>query len=583
MLSLVSLDPPARVLASGLLVDAQKMRAATLHAARGLLLDLLAISPLLGDAPLAKRLGESSAELARRPAKAARRWPAKEAAAKALLFAPPGGRRPEALQLQLPPETTARLREWASVKHAPLAPHLGHGSMALTRKGAPGIACEGPIFLLIRNLLGDAEHLVEAWESGGWRKPLALPALRLARLVTLAALGYADESSGDDELALDLRERAQSLERHCRDLETGDLRRAPETVAAPAPSEGSQPQKGPLGQGRMRRLVYREAWRAPAAGALRVLPLPQGPMLIELPQSLEARDAESGERLWKVDAAPGVVARGLEIFYAEPGDALVRLDAANGETRWKRRMRGAAHPARLWALPGGVARSLPGEGLALVNDAGTLSFRARLPGGAPSELVAVDRVLVAALGTGFLAGLDPADARILWKRRLQVSALQAVGGRALVLREQLLACIDPHDGATVWERDLPPGAGGLTISAGNAFLLAGGTLLSFALADGAPRSALPLPWARHLTACDDPEMLFATGDGASVPAQAQRGIVLVQRSQPALYDASEGLLVAQLPPARAAVLAPDFSCALLEDATGGDISVHRLTTHLSVV
>src|SRR5260221_2442538 len=166
VLSLVSLDPPARVLASGLLVDAQKMRAATLHAARGLLLDLLAISPLLGDAPLAKRLGESSAELARRPAKAARRWPAKEAAAKALLFAPPGGRRPEALQLQLPPETTARPREWASVKHAPLAPHLGHGSMALTRKGAPGIACEGPIFLLIRNLLGDAEHLVEAWESG---------------------------------------------------------------------------------------------------------------------------------------------------------------------------------------------------------------------------------------------------------------------------------------------------------------------------------------------------------------------------------------------------------------------------------
>ena len=45
LLTLVTLAPPARVLASGLLVDAQKMRMATLHAARGLLLDLLAISP----------------------------------------------------------------------------------------------------------------------------------------------------------------------------------------------------------------------------------------------------------------------------------------------------------------------------------------------------------------------------------------------------------------------------------------------------------------------------------------------------------------------------------------------------------
>src|SRR2546430_2555310 len=42
LLTLVSLEPPARLLASGLLVDAQKMRAATLHAARALLLDLLA-------------------------------------------------------------------------------------------------------------------------------------------------------------------------------------------------------------------------------------------------------------------------------------------------------------------------------------------------------------------------------------------------------------------------------------------------------------------------------------------------------------------------------------------------------------
>src|SRR5439155_26433456 len=65
VLTLVTLAPPARVLASGLLVDGQKMRAATLHAARGLLLDLLAISPALSGARLARRLGAECAELAR--------------------------------------------------------------------------------------------------------------------------------------------------------------------------------------------------------------------------------------------------------------------------------------------------------------------------------------------------------------------------------------------------------------------------------------------------------------------------------------------------------------------------------------
>jgi len=55
--TLVTLAPPARILASGLLVDAHKMRTATLHAARGLLLDLLAISPALSHARLARRLG----------------------------------------------------------------------------------------------------------------------------------------------------------------------------------------------------------------------------------------------------------------------------------------------------------------------------------------------------------------------------------------------------------------------------------------------------------------------------------------------------------------------------------------------
>lgn len=626
VITLLSLQPPARVLAGGVAVDTQKLRAATLHAARELLLDLLALNPAAVDAPLALRLGESCSDLAQRARHAPRRWPAREAQPLTLVFPPPDPKRrpPESLQLELPPETVARLRDPGGVRYAPLSPHLGHGSLALTRRGAPGLACQGMPFLIVRNLLGEAEQLIEAWEGGaracslrfgphalqcnlvtdqvfapGWPEPAELPALRLARLVALAALGYANESKADDELAQDLRERARQLERHCQDLETGDLRRAPETVAAPAAPKQTQPQREPLSKGRVRRLVYREVWRKPAAGALRVLPFAPGPLVIELPGQLEARDAETGTRLWKADAAPGAVARGPELFFAEPGEALVRIEVVTGEVRWKRRMRGAESPAQLWALAGGVLRSLPGEGLCLVSDAGALAFRARLPGGAPWQVAAVDRVLVAALGSGSLAGLDPSDARVLWKRRLKASALIASGPRALALSAGALLCIDPHSGTPLWEREVPEESFALSVSEGSAVLLGAGGLLAFSLADGAPRPAQPLPWARFLTAADEPEVLIASGANGALarltgkrwevppegesppsPAQLQRGVVLSRGVSTLLYDAAEGLTLAQLPPAREAALAPDLSCALIEE---GEVSMHRLTAHLSLL
>src|SRR5438067_4618907 len=105
LLTLISLAPPARVVAAGLLVDAHAMRTATLHAARSLLLDLLGISPALEDAPPAVRLGEACAALARKPDRAARRWPPRAVEARAMVLT--GGRRErsDSLQLQLPPET----------------------------------------------------------------------------------------------------------------------------------------------------------------------------------------------------------------------------------------------------------------------------------------------------------------------------------------------------------------------------------------------------------------------------------------------------------------------------------------------
>ncbi|HYS07870.1 MAG TPA: PQQ-binding-like beta-propeller repeat protein [Myxococcales bacterium] len=621
LLTLVTLAPPSRVLASGLLVDAQKMRGATVHAARGLLLDLLAISPALSSARLALRLGAASAQLARRAQARPRTWPALESEPQSLLSHV--HRKPEKLSIHLPPETMARLRGAAEVPFAPLAAHLGRGSATLLRTGAPGLTWEGPVFLFLRNLLADAERLVESWESGepamalqfgthelrwdltcdevraqGWKRPLKLPPLRFAKIAAGAAELYADEAprEGGDELGADLRDRARALLRHCTDLETGDLRRAPAAVAAP-PAPQAREKRAPLARGRMRRLVYREAWRKPARDVLRVLPLAQGRVVLETGEDLCGLDAASGAEVWRVRSSPGAVVRGSELFYAEPGDALVRLDAAGGEVRWKRRLRGAAREGRLWALSSAVVRAIPEEGLALVTDAGTLAFRAKLPGH-PEQLAFASGVLLAALPAGLLTGLD-ADGKVIWKRRLRVSELLACGGRALVLSARGLACVEPETGKAVWEREVPDDARGLTLHEGAAVLIGGGSVRSYAAANGAERAPIEVPWADTLVAEEEGPlvaagpggaamridgrkrwMIPASGGGAATSAVMRRGVLLLLRAQVELYDAAEGLLLAQLPAARAAALGADLSCALIDDES---VSLHRLTTHLSLI
>jgi len=620
LLTLVTLAPPARVLASGLLVDAQKMRMATLHAARGLLLDLLAISPALSNARLARRLGAASAHLARRMQPRPSRWPARESEPQSLINHV--HRKPEKLSIQLPPETMARLRGASEVRLAPLAAHLGRGSVTLLRSGAPGLTWEGPVFLFLRNLLADAERLIEAWESGepaftltfgthelrwdltrdevrvqGWKRPLKLPPLRLAKVAAGSAELYADETlrHGIDELGADLRERAQTLLRHCTDLETGDLRRAPATVAAPPPRQ-SREKRPPLSQGRVRRLVYREAWRRNSSGIRRIVALAQGRLVLEDGEGLAGLDAASGQEVWRARSLPGAVLRGSDLFHAEPGDALVRIDAISGEVQWKRRLRGARTAGQLWALPSGVVRALPGEGLAQVADSGALVFRTKLPGGAPEHVALASGVLLAAT-SGLVMGLGE-DGGLLWKRRMRASSLLSCGARALLLSPGALQCIDPATGKALWEREVPEDARGLVVHEGAAVLLGAGQVLAFSAGDGAARAPIPVPWAEQLVGDDDGALIATAPGGAAMrldgrkrwsvgpagdgtaPAQVHRGIVLLQRTRTELYDAAEGLLVAELDPAQAAFLGPDLACALVQE---GNVSLHRLATHLSLV
>ena len=583
LMTLVSLAPPARIVAGGLLVDAARMRAATLHAARELLLDLFAISPGATELPLARQLGDACALLSRRPQRSAAQWPVKEGR----WVSSRTGARPS-LELSVTPAAHARLRARREVPHAPLAPHLGSGRLTLRQKGAPGLTCEGPLFLLLRNLLQDAQALAEAWEAGersftlhfephemrcdlttdelrvpGWRNPLQAPALRFAALAADGALAYArlcGRGPADDYLS-DLRDSAHRLLRHCRDVESGDLRRAPETVAAP-PSRTPRQRPAPLAPGRVRRLVYREEWRSEAPDAERLILPADGPLLVERADSLEARDPRTGEKLWSVPAMPGAVARGTDLFYAEPGDALVRLDLQTGEPRWKRRLRGAAHPCRLWPIDGGVLRSLPGEGLALVKDGGALGFRIRLAGGAPLSAALLEGEIVAALASGSIAGLDAGDGKALWKLRHRTQAILPFDSGVLLLRAASAAYFEPGKHKIAWERELPL-QGELAVY-DDVIIVAGA---------GGAATRLDENFAPLWT-------LSAEGNAPAVPAVLQREVVLLQRGEICLHDAAEGLLIARFPSARAAALGPDLSCALLHES---EISFHRLAAHLSVL
>jgi hypothetical protein len=615
LLTLVSLAPVARLVASGLLVDGRKMRKAVLQAARGLLLDLLSFSAELSSAEVTQRLSASVADLARQDRVAAPPWPRHQAAAKTLACkVPPGS---EILSLRLSPEAMARLLGAGRVPHARLAAHLGQGTVALQRKSGPGLAAEGSVFLLLRNLLEEAERLIEFQENGdaeytlrfgthelrwdlragearaaGFRTPARLPPMRFAQLVAKAARSYGQlslRSTPLDELARDLLERGSRLLRHCRDLQSGDLTRARTVAAVPS----TPPEAGALAP-RMRRLIYREAVRVELGDAMRVLPS-QTALVVERRSTLEARDAASGEAIWSMPALPGAAVRGGDLFFSEPGDALVCADAVSGEVRFRRRLRGAAHPGRIWATAKGVLRSLPGEGIAFVDDRGTLRFRGKLPGGEPLELVEVDNVFVA-VTSGFCIGLDQGG-DLLWKRRGAARELVACGPHALALEERLLSCFSARTGKTLARAEVPDGSRALCAEGDRALLLGGGALLAFALDGLSPLPPLPLPWAAHIALARDPDGVLVSGEGGAAaridgrrwtvepdgspaaPPQARRGVVLLRRANNQLIELESGLTLASLPPGDA-VLRDDLSCAIL---VGGALRLFRLATHLSVL
>jgi hypothetical protein len=544
--------------------------------------------------------------------------------------------------VQVPEESAWRLAGRSEVPDAPLAPLLGAGSLALRVTGAPALFWESPPYLSLRDLCRSASALVAAWEGGdrtfalrfgnaelqcdltrdevrasGFPDAVTAPAPALALALAGAARRYAIRAlalAQDAEELSDLREAARRIEEHCKDLSSGDLRRGrPAIAAAPAP-RAQQPRHEPLSRGRVRRLVYREAWRTAPAEPADALTFCGNTVLASVPHGMRALDLASGRELFHSGCDTFARAANADDLFVASRSTLSRVDPATGDRRWQRRMPGSL-PA-LWPVPGGVLRPTQ-TGIACISDFGEVAFETRLAF-TPELCAAGDGVLL--LGSrDVVVAVDGAGGVLLWRRKTPWGALAVAlaSGRALVLcadrrgGARLLA-FGQRTGKPLWERPLPghPEAC-IRIAYECAIVSTAEKVIAARLADGTLRfeKAVPFPGDLRLSCAEDEDskwtLLVATGqggacarigergkiawslpgEGTTTPQRAllSRGVALVMRGGALLLDGQEGLPLARIGdrPARCAALAPDASVALCDDS--GSVSLQKLASHLSVV
>lgn len=589
-LSLVRLATPARLLASGLLVDRAKLRTATLAAARTLVADLLGVSPALERAPAVQRLAQACSALAGREAPGEAPPPLESPRAPAGGLVVQGRAPSVACEVHLPGESAARLAlAGTAFSRAPLAALIGRGTLVLRAAAAPAIEWEAVPFLALRDVVHAAEALLQAWEAGepraqlafgpaaldldlasglllapGWAQPAAVAPAALAAALSEAARRFAlralrlckASGAGGECAALlrDLEARARAALEHARDVASGDLRRAPEAVSAPPPRQAARPPPPPpLAAGRLRKLVHQPLWRATGADpAARIFFSGERPGALVVVSADEARAHElaTGAVPWRLPVVAGaaaIAADGADLYLLDPDRALARVEGASGAPRWRRRLPELSAPRpRLWPLPGGVLCA-SGPVLHWLSDVGPRGWRLRLDS-APTRTAFGDGILLVTTTRGTLGAVDAADGRLLWRATLggALSAPVVAGGRALCAfgdpARPHVACLTLATGARRWERAAPPAAQPGTTPA---IALAGETLALVCgerpwlvrAADGEelarPDLALGGPLALSLDEDPDrPALVFVGAGGAA--ARVEPGGAIAWRAAPEL-------------------------------------------------
>ena len=335
------------------------------------------------------------------------------------------------------------------------------------------------------------------------------------------------------------------------------------------------------------------------------------------PGGVVCLDRDTGAAAWRARGAgqaaflPGTV-------LAWRGDRLWALSPVTGRVRWERGLPGAPATGAVQPPGGPFALAEPGADQPGSNPrSGATAWRFAAPGAARTWAVAFGPVLVVGSDSGFLHGLD-AEGRLLWRVRgpgplLRVPA--AWGGTCLALCEtasgSALLAVDAATGVRRFEAPLELVPTGAPARWGSR-LLVPGTVAGDPAVTVLERGGEPA-WTSAPPLTGAPEAIAAGGllvvrdavgglvaldrDGRArwarpAPEAAWRGPRPLALSRETLVVAGDGIachaldtgeIVGALPGVSAAHLVVDGDLVVSSLDLDGQLTVHRLGTHLSVV
>ncbi|HSN90178.1 MAG TPA: PQQ-binding-like beta-propeller repeat protein [Anaeromyxobacteraceae bacterium] len=643
LLTVVSLERPARLLARDVEVELDALAAAALRAASDLFQELALALPSSARSIPARRLRRAALHLRATPPRGPRRpRPAPPPIASGL---PVPGRIACAFVLE---DEEDLLGAYRGGGRADLASLLAPGRVELVAAGGETIASiEGTPFLLLRDLVADAEDLARAARGGearftaelappsrvrleidllrgsiavGRGPPVPCPPLELSRALLEAAATFAREvvarnprQAGNPYLAELARTAADRLA-HQAELEE-DLQGPILPARAPAPRE---PSRRPLGPGKLRRISFRRTaeedvgfpagrglWRA---GRL---------VLVTGRSACAALHPPTGEVRWRSGGCEAAALAPEALLVLRAG-VLECVAPRTGRVRWSRPSPVAALADAVAFARGPLVALDGGAAVALDQASGRTLWRFEPPAASRIHAAAFGGVLLVGADNGILYGLDVAGG-LAFRLRAPGPALagaRGAGRHALLLAGSdtgaSLLAVDPARGARLWEAplDLAP-SGTWAVARGRAVVpgtLGGDPMVT--LVDPGGRTAWtvapPLSGPVAVGAGGDLVLLqdgagavqavgldgstrwsFAREPGQPPPGPLApslvRGTVLSGADGLAALDAATGAplgLAQGVAPVRMEVDA-DLSAVLLE--ADGAVVVLRLATHLSVL
>jgi hypothetical protein len=641
LLTVVALGRPSRLLARDVEVDMDALAAAALEAAAGFCRELAEAVP--GASRDARPLRAAARHLSRvqprlptgGPPEPTVRFQAPEpgrfgcaievADHDGLLTAYQGGR-PDLGSLLVPGSVVLRGPEGAALLELPGHPFLAlrdltaatDRALCAARRGDPRVE-----IALARPGRGVATIELDlsrgATRANG--RAVACPPLVLLRAFTEGALEFCRlcraqnplqaENGHLGELESAAAERIAELD----ELDAGDLPRAAAGPALARARADARIDGRPLGPGRLRHLAFRRLGTA-EVGAPAGLALRGRRILAAGAGAVVCLDRDTGTTAWRARGAgqaaflPGTV-------LAWRGDRLWALAPATGRLRWERGLPGAPATGAVQPPGGPLALAEPGAVTGIDPRSGETAWRFAAPGAVRTWALPFGPVLVVGSDSGFLHGLD-AQGRLLWRVRGPGPLLRAPapwGGTCLALCEtasgSALLAVDAATGVRRFEAPLELVPTGAPARWGSRLLVpgtvAGDPAVTVLERGGGPAwtSAPPLTGAPEALAAG--ELLVvrdAVGglvaldrDGRTrwarpAPEAAWRGPRPLALSRETLLVAGDGIachsletgeFVGALPGVSAAHLAVDGDLVVSALDLDGQLTVHRVGRHLSVV